>query len=382
MATPNDNANQTGGATRRGGVRHSSSSGRWSYSYSPQEACDGNQAKPLAKKPAARDAGAKALYGSAVGQRAGGVAFIVAGVVVAVPVLVLGAVAAFANLTGALALTAAGALGCAALAFAGARKLRLAASFDRYRTVIGDRQACSIGELASGSATRAGKVRANVKAMISKGLFKQGSFNETNDMLFITREAADEHRLAGEASRRQQEQRALADSVKPAADDTANERITPAAQHVLDQGEAYVAAIREARDGVANEGVSRKIGEIEHLVRAILDAAAASPEVIGDLDQLMNYYLPTTVKLLDSYRELEQQPVQTEATRASQHKIAGALDSLSTAFEKLLDSLFHDKAIDVTSDIAVLETMLAQDGLAENPFEKRSAAPRADASST
>ncbi len=380
MATPNDNANQTGGTTRRGGVRHSSSSGRWSYSYSPQEACDGNQAKPLAKKPE-RDAGAKALYGSAVGQRAGGVAFIVAGVVVAVPVLVLGAVAAFANLTGALALTAAGALGCAALAFAGARKLRLASSFDRYRTVIGDRQACSIGDLASGSATRAGKVRANVKAMISKGLFKQGSFDEANDMLFITREAADEHRLAGEASRRQQEQRALADSVSPAAD-AASERIAPEAQRVLDQGEAYVAAIREARDGVANEGVSRKIGEIEHLVRAILDAATANPEIIGDLDQLMGYYLPTTVKLLDSYRELEQQPVQTEATRASQHKIAGALDSLSTAFEKLLDSLFHDKAIDVTSDIAVLETMLAQDGLAENPFEKRSAAPRADASST
>lgn len=381
MATPNDNANQTGGTTRRGGVRHSSSSGRWSYSYSPQEACDGNQAKPLAKKTAARDAGAKALYGSAVGQRAGGVAFIVAGVVVAVPVLVLGAVAAFANLTGALALTAAGALGCAALAFAGARKLRLAAAFDRYRTVIGGRQACSIGELASLSATRAGKVRANVKAMISKGLFKQGSFDDANDMLFITREAADEHRLAGETSERQRRQRALADSVKPAAGD-AGERIAPEAQHVLDQGEAYIAAIREARNGIANEGASRKAGEIEHLVRAILDAAAANPEVIGELDQLMDYYLPTTVKLLDSYRELEQQPVQTDATRTSQHKIAGALDSLSTAFEKLLDSLFHDKAIDVTSDIAVLETMLAQDGLTENPFEKISAAPRADASST
>lgn len=373
MAASNNNADQTAKTERRAQARHSSSSGRWAYSYSQSSKADGPQEANPASKAPSREAGTKALYGGATGQRAGGVVLIVAGVVVAVPVLILGAVAAFASLTGVLVLFAVGALGCAALAYAGARKLQLAAAFDRYRNLIGGRQACSIAELASGSATREGKVRSNVKAMISKGMLKQASLDEANDMLFLTRQAAEQHRIAGEASELQQRQRSLAQSVKPKDDEDAA-RITPDAQRVLDKGEAFIAAIREGNDAIPDEEVSQALGRIEHLVRAIVDTATANPEVIDDLDQLMDYYLPTTVKLLDTYRELEGQPVQTNATRKSKQEIKGALDSLGAAFEKLLDSLFHDKAIDVSSDISVLNTVLAQDGLTENPFEKTSKA--------
>ena len=106
------------------------------------------------------------------------------------------------------------------------------------------------------------------------------------------------------------------------------------------------------------------------MVRAILDCAAENPEVIGDLDRLMDYYLPTTVKLLDAYRELDGQPIESDGIRESKREIEGALGSLNTAFEKLLDSLFRDMSIDVSSDISVLHTVLAQEGLVDEPFER------------
>ena len=88
------------------------------------------------------------------------------------------------------------------------------------------------------------------------------------------------------------------------------------------------------------------------------------------LTRLMDYYLPTTVKLLDAYKELDAQPIQGENIQKSKKEIEAALDTLSTAFEKLLDSVFKEMAWDVSTDISVLHTVLAQEGLVEDPFTK------------
>ena len=73
-------------------------------------------------------------------------------------------------------------------------------------------------------------------------------------------------------------------------------------------------------------------------------------------------------KLLDAYRDLDAQPIQSETISQSKREIEGALDSLNVAFEKLLDSMFRDMAIDVSSDISVLHTVLAQEGLGRKPI--------------
>ena len=85
--------------------------------------------------------------------------------------------------------------------------------------------------------------------------------------------------------------------------------------------------------------------------------------------KLMEYYLPTTVKLLEAYQQLGRQPVQGENIKNSKAEIEKALDTLNVAFEKLLDSLFEDVAWDVSSDISVLHTMLAQEGLTKDDFK-------------
>lgn len=91
---------------------------------------------------------------------------------------------------------------------------------------------------------------------------------------------------------------------------------------------------------------------------------------MNDMRRMMDYYLPTTMKLLEAYEELDAQPVQGENIISSKKEIEDTIDTLNIAFEKLLDSLFQDTAWDVSSDISVLHTMLAQEGLTEDGLKK------------
>ena len=109
---------------------------------------------------------------------------------------------------------------------------------------------------------------------------------------------------------------------------------------------------------------------MELLIDKIFDRVERNPESVGDIRRLMDYYLPTTVKLLEAYQELDKQPVQGENILSSKSEIEGTLDTLNTAFEKLLDDLFQDTAWDVSSDISVLRTMLAQEGLAKDEWKR------------
>jgi 5-bromo-4-chloroindolyl phosphate hydrolysis protein len=83
---------------------------------------------------------------------------------------------------------------------------------------------------------------------------------------------------------------------------------------------------------------------------------------------MMDYYLPTTIKLLEAYVQLDKQAIQGANILSAKSEIEGSLDTLISAYEKLLDDLFKDVMLDVGADIAVLNTMLAQDGLAQNDF--------------
>ena len=82
----------------------------------------------------------------------------------------------------------------------------------------------------------------------------------------------------------------------------------------------------------------------------------------------MEYYLPMTIKLLNAYEELDRQPIQGGNIESSKKEIEETLDTLNIAFAKLLDNLFQDTAWDVSSDISVLEAMLAQEGLTKDDF--------------
>ena len=106
------------------------------------------------------------------------------------------------------------------------------------------------------------------------------------------------------------------------------------------------------------------------LVDKIFDRVEQNPASVGDIRKLMEYYLPTTIKLLQAYQDLDAQPVQGENIISSKKEIEKTLGTLNVAFEKLLDDLFQETAWDVSTDISVLHTMLAQEGLTEDGLKK------------
>ena len=135
-------------------------------------------------------------------------------------------------------------------------------------------------------------------------------------------------------------------------------------------GNEFLVKIRESNDAIPGEEISAKISRMEMIVQKIFERAGEHPEVITDLKKMMDYYLPMTVKLLDAYEDMDGQPVQGENITASKKEIEETIDTLNIAFEKLLDSIFRDIAWDVSTDISVLHTVLAQEGLTEDDFEK------------
>ena len=142
-------------------------------------------------------------------------------------------------------------------------------------------------------------------------------------------------------------------------------------QEVLDKGNAFLAQIRRCNDAIPGAEISMKISRMETIVERIFDRAQAHPEILPDLKKLMQYYLPMTVKLLNAYADMDAQPVQGETILNSKREIEAALDTLNQAFDKLLDDLFADTALDVSSDISVLQTLLAQEGLTDDGMNRK-----------
>ena len=111
-------------------------------------------------------------------------------------------------------------------------------------------------------------------------------------------------------------------------------------------------------------------------MRRIFESVKKHPEQKKEMDKFMDYYMPTTLKLVQTYQELDTQPAAGENIQQSKAEIEKTLDTINLAYEKLLDSFFEDAAIDIKSDITVLETMLAQEGLTKNPFDTESGSER------
>ena len=123
--------------------------------------------------------------------------------------------------------------------------------------------------------------------------------------------------------------------------------------------------IRELNDAIADAPVSKRIDRIEELTIGFYQAVRENPERAPEVRRFMNYYLPMTFKLLKSYSMMEKQSYQGEVIRTSRKQIENVLDTLVGAIEKQQDKLFRSDQLDVETDISVLETLLAADGLTD-----------------
>ena len=257
--------------------------------------------------------------------------------------------------------------GSVGMLVAGARKIGFADRFRSYRRLLGTRQACSVAELQKATGQSRAAVVKDLNRMIARGMFTQGHLSADDKQLMVTDEAYAHYLELERAKAEQARVRRLTRDADAAPDGPV--RLSAEQQALLSKGEAYVVRIRAINDRIPDPEITRKIRQIEMVVQKIFDYAAQHPEVIDDLQRLMDYYLPTTVKLLDAYADLDAQPVQGDNITSAKHEIEETLDTLSVAFERLLDSIFKDMTWDVSTDISVLHTVLAQEGLAPGAFE-------------
>lgn len=183
--------------------------------------------------------------------------------------------------------------------------------------------------------------------------------------------AAESEKRAAEAERRAEaaEKRAAQAEIRAEEKVRAEQKKAQEDEFGNDQFGQWLCSIREVNDRIDDQVISDKIDRIETLTRRIFEMVRIRPEKEGQIRKFMNYYLPTTLKLLDSYALLELQGIEGENITAAKQKIEGIMDTLIQGFEKQLDLLFSAQAMDITSDIQVLENMMAVDGLKENEFK-------------
>ncbi len=146
---------------------------------------------------------------------------------------------------------------------------------------------------------------------------------------------------------------------KPAPVDTGS----PEVDAIIEEGRKSVEQLKDLNDRIQDEYLSLQMSRMEKSCGQIFDTIAEHPERVGKVRKLLSYYLPTSLKLLESYDRLSAKAVEGETIRETLDSIKNSMDMVATAFEKQADGLYADENMDITTDIDVLERVLKSEGL-------------------
>lgn len=228
--------------------------------------------------------------------------------------------------------------GGVAMLVAGQRMKHRSARVARYLAVMGKRSHIDVDELCAVTGKSRKKVEGDLEFMVEKGLLGTGAYLDSGRGIFFR--SAD----------------AFADYANAAAK---KENVTP-----KEANEGYAGAlraIRSANDRIADPVLSEKIDHLETVAGKIFREVEEHPEKQQQAATFLNYYLPTTLKLLDSYAKFEEAGIEGENLSRAQERIEETMDALIKGFDKQLDDLYRNEAMDIDSDIRVMENMLRRD---------------------
>ena len=228
--------------------------------------------------------------------------------------------------------------GGVAMLVAGQRMKRRSARVARYLAVMGERGYISVEELCTVTGKSRKKIEGDLDYMVEKGLLGTGAYLDSGRGIFFR----------------------SADAFADYANATAKKaNVTP-----KEANEGYAGAlraIRSAYDRIADPVLSEKIDHLETVAGKIFREVEQHPEKQQQAATFLNYYLPTTLKLLDSYAKFEEAGIEGENLSRAQERIEETMDALIKGFDKQLDDLYRNEAMDIDSDIRVMENMLRRD---------------------
>ena len=225
-------------------------------------------------------------------------------------------------------------LGCL---WGGLRRRKQVRTFRSYLAMIGSRTTISISALSSAMGVSPAKVRDTLEDMLDDGFFPQGYLDYGNDRLVLTSDGIPDPPKEEE---------------KPAQEEPAE-----------DPQNAILEEIRAINADIDNPKLNQQIDRIGVITAKVFEYQRSHPQKSNQLHSFLSYYLPTTLKILRAYAQLEDQEVDGENISAAMERIEGMMDKVVEGFEKQLDQLFQGDALDITADVEVLERMLAKDGL-------------------
>ena len=330
--------------------------------YARQHASFSSRLSPFLQRRISKLSGVGAMIGGGIGIFAG------------VSTLLFGALPLLFGATGTAIgafLTGGAITGASAFAFfKGKKKKELVKRYYEYGAVAGDAEYIELKKLARQTGRTVEEVREDIRQMIKEDMLPQAWLDRNETTLMLTEEMYAQYQAA-EQSRQERESKAAEEAQSMAADGVSEQ-----VRAILEEGRSYSQTIRECNDVIPDPTMSQKLYDLEHTMNRILDQVRKNPASAGELRKLMSYYLPTTVKLLRAYIELDRQPKVGDNITRTKKEIEDALDTINQAFEQLLDSLFEDLAWDVSTDISVMKTMLQQDGLSKDDLQKELAKER------
>jgi 5-bromo-4-chloroindolyl phosphate hydrolysis protein len=137
----------------------------------------------------------------------------------------------------------------------------------------------------------------------------------------------------------------------------------PQLDALVQERDKAVAEMRRLNANIPGEKISKQIDHLEEDTQKIISHVVSHPEKLPQIRKFMSYYLPTTIKLLNAYDRMGSAGVEGENIAGTKGKIDAMMDTLVSAFDKQLDALFADEALDIATDITVMENLLKQEGL-------------------
>ena len=143
----------------------------------------------------------------------------------------------------------------------------------------------------------------------------------------------------------------------------------PELDKVIRDGQLAISEMRRLDANIADEKISADIRRLEAVSNSIFQQVKADPAKLPQIRRFMDYYLPTTLKLLNAYDRMDAAGVSGQNINSTKRRVEDMMATIVSAFEKQLDSLFGADAMDISADITVLESMLAREGLAGEKLE-------------
>lgn len=254
---------------------------------------------------------------------------------------------------------------------------------ERYLRLCGNRKFITIENLAKSTGKKLRKVQKDIQKMLSLGMFPEGHLDEQRTCFMLTDEVYKQYQEAENSRRvREAEQQKVmnADALaKQPTDGSNTSERTDASRDgqspeisreqeselntMVAEGMECVHKLRYLNDQIPGEIISAKLSRLENLLKDIFDSVREHPEQMHRMHKMMDYYLPTTLKLVEAYEEFDRVKAPGEDIIKAKSEIENTLDTINQAFTELLNNLFQDAVLDATTDAQVLKTMLAREGL-------------------